>query len=256
MSLAPASTGRLLVGNDVVLVRDARCVGKSRDLRFAKRVLAPEELSNVLASEDPDESLWLHWAAKEAAFKVVTKIEGHPPVFAHARFVVDVQRGPSRHTEWSFEASGTVTFAGVRLPFRASVTRDRIHALSWSGEDPQREAPEIEIRTGEASVGRSRGRVDAGIQPFALLLNERFSFHERRSIHSPPSAYVRLFARASIAEALDVDERRLEIVSGTEATGRVPPRVLLDGLPAPVDLSLSHHGALVAWAFAVEDPRA
>lgn len=240
------------MGNDIVQVRDPRCVGKSRDLRFVKRVLDPEEMSRVLAADDTDEWLWLHWAAKEAAFKVVSKLQGQPPVFEHPRFRVDVHKVPVRHAEWSFGASGQVTYNGLRLPFRASLTLERIHALSWSGEDPLRDAPEIEITTGEASVGRSRNLLDAGAQPFALLLNERFSFHERRSIHSPPSAYVRLFARAAIAEALDIDERRLEIVCGPEPTGRTPPRVLLDGVDSAVDLSLSHHGALVAWAFAVE----
>ena len=41
------------------------------------------------ASDRPDELLWRLWAAKEAAFKVVSKIRGAPPLFVHPAFRVD-----------------------------------------------------------------------------------------------------------------------------------------------------------------------
>jgi hypothetical protein len=62
---------------------------------------------------------------------------------------------------------------------------------------------------------------------------------------------VRLESRAHLASELAVAEERLEIVSAGGRTGRVPPAVLLDGLPAAVDLSLSHHGYWIAWALLI-----
>ncbi len=203
----------------------------------------------MLGESDATEALWLCWAAKEAAFKAVSKQAKEPPVFAHRAFrvVVDSQPPRSRH---SFDVGGVVTHEGVAIPFEASVSPRRIHALAWSGADATT-ASDLQIQIGEVSVGRSVDKMDAGLQPFELLLNERFTFRERRSIHSPPSAYVRLFAREAIAGALDVDERRLEIVCGHEPTGRMPPVLMLDGTPGPVDVSLSHHAPFVTWAFTV-----
>ena len=77
------------VGIDVVDPRDRRCVGKARDERFLARVLAETERGAVGAAPDPDATLWRLWAAKEAAFKVITKVRGAPPVFVHAAFRVD-----------------------------------------------------------------------------------------------------------------------------------------------------------------------
>ena len=59
---------------------------------------------------------------------------------------------------------------------------------------------------------------------------------------------MRLGARAALSTALGVEEGRLEIVCAPGATGRRPPRVLLDGSPAAADVSLSHHGNWIAWA--------
>ena len=70
---------RLLVGNDIVDLRDRRCPGKSRHLRFVNRVFHPAEASRILSSPDADGMLWLHWAAKESAYKVASKVLGDPP---------------------------------------------------------------------------------------------------------------------------------------------------------------------------------
>ena len=237
---------KLYVGNDIVDLGHPRCSGKSTDLRFLNRIFHSSEASRILSEEDPDRALWLHWAAKEAAFKVVSKVLGDPPVFSHAKFVVYVDRD-STSRAGGFPIWGTVEWNELSLPFRAAVNETRVHALSWSGKDPSQEAPDIEIATGEAFVG-SGDLLGTGAAPFEFMLKERFSARERRSIHSPSSAYGRLLARTAIADALDVEEKRLEIVCGDQPNGRTAPQVLLDGQDADVDVSLSHHGDQVAWA--------
>ncbi len=67
---------------------------------------------------------------------------------------------------------------------------------------------------------------------------------------------MRLAARAALAKALGVDEARVQVVSNDGPKGRIPPEVLLDGEPAPADVSLSHHGRWLAWALRVRDPSA
>lgn len=56
-------------------------------------------------------------------------------------------------------------------------------------------------------------------------------------------------ARQALAAAIGVAERDLEIGCGPGKPGRRIPNVLLRGKDLPVDLTLSHHGRLVAWAF-------
>ena len=251
---------RLLVGNDIVDLRDRRCPGKSRHLRFVARVFHPVEASRILSAADADGTLWVHWAAKEAAYKVVSKCLGAPPVFEHSAFRASIERAPDSTAtdQTGFNTVGSVVYQDLRIPFRAAWNADRIHALAWSGEDPMQPSPSIEISTGEAHV---QGALDSdnastGNSQYDLLLKERFTARERRSIHSPRSAHVRLMARSAMSERLGIDERRLEIVCGDAATGRIPPRVFRDGRPDGVDVSMSHHGHRVAWAFAGESAAA
>ena len=247
----------LLVGNDIVDLRDRRCPGKSRHLRFVARVFHPVEASRILSAADADGTLWLHWAAKEAAYKVVSKCLGAPPVFEHAAFRARIDEAPDSTAtdQTGFNTVGSVAYHDLKIPFRAAWNSDRIHALAWSGEDTTKPTPSIKIATGEAHIqgaALERESRSADASPYEFLLKERFTPRERRSIHSPQSAHVRLMARSAMSERMGVDERRLEIVCGDVATGRTPPRVFLDGRPDRMDVSMSHHGHRVAWAFANE----
>ncbi|PIP08679.1 MAG: hypothetical protein COX51_03190, partial [Syntrophobacteraceae bacterium CG23_combo_of_CG06-09_8_20_14_all_50_8] len=60
----------LRVGNDIVDLTHPHAKGKSRDLRFLKRVFLPDEERQILASHEPDTMLWTLWTGKEAAYKV------------------------------------------------------------------------------------------------------------------------------------------------------------------------------------------
>lgn len=216
-------TTGLTVGTDVVDLRDPRTVGKVRDGRFLARVLHDHERGAVAASPDPDEALWIHWAAKEAVYKVVSKLRGSPPVFAHRDFVV---------------VGDAVEYEGGRYPLDVRRHGPALHAVSCTG------APLLQVLTG-------LGRLDEPHAPWSGSLEElmaRLSRREADPVHSLASAAVRIAARGALAAALGVDEDRLEIVCAPGVTGRRPPFVLLDGSPAPADVSLSHHGDWIAWA--------
>lgn len=213
------------VGNDVVDLGDPRCVGKAGDERFLVRVLAAKERELVERATDPDLVLWTLWAAKEAAFKAVSKATGRVPVFVHADFEVE---SPA-------DGLGRVRWDGLELPFlvRGGRSTGSVHVVAWSG------SPRPRMAGGSSLVDRG------------AALRERLSSRELANVHSAASAHVRLEARAHLARLSGAPEEELEIVCEKGPAGRVPPRVLRAGNRAPWDVSLSHHGRLVAWVVAL-----
>jgi hypothetical protein len=80
----------------------------------------------------------------------------------------------------------------------------------------------------------------------------RLSDREGDAVHSLESAAVRVAARAALAASMLVAEDRLEIVCDPGPYGRRPPRVCLDGASTGADVSLSHAGRWIAWAYWVD----
>lgn len=262
----------LLVGNDVVDLADPRCVGRSGDRRFLERILSVEEARRIRSADRPDTLLWLFWAAKEAAYKVVSKLRGEPPPFVHARFQVAVEPAGSAPFGEAPPPSltGTVTWEEHVVPFRATVGPERIHAVAWWGArgraaiDGKSAAEDGKARDGRGaprglsagiSVGLSTLPADSA-ERWREDLSSRFTPREWAAVHSRPSAVVRLEARAELARRLDAPEREVEIVCPGDAPGRTPPQVLRDSRRARADVSLSHHGRFVAWAVAIDEEEA
>ncbi len=211
------------VGNDVVDLSEPGVRGKAGDGRFVRRVLHPSEVVAVTEARDPDRALFTSWAAKEAAFKVVSKLRGAPPVFAHRAFV---HRGE------------TVEYEGTHYPLRIEALGTTIHVVATSGVDPAGAFAERHPLTQPGSPWNgSLDQLIGGLTP-----------REAEPVHSLASAAVRLGARRALATLLEVEESRLQIVCAPGMTGRRPPRALLDGAPAPADVSLSHHGGQIGWA--------
>lgn len=220
--------GLPVVGNDVVDLDQPRCAGKAQDTRFVERVFTAFERECIVEAPDPDRALWRRWAAKESAYKVVTKLLDSPPVFAHAAFVVDIDPDGSR---------GTVAYREFTVPFTLHEGSDHLHTIA--------------VHSG----GRSKDyRVVAGMEgadasPPLDELRCRFTPAERAFIHGAPSALARLAARRDMAAALAVAQEDILILAADGPPGRVPPVVRIDGDLGRVDLSLSHDGRYVAWAF-------
>ena len=221
------------VGNDVVDLGQARCEGKAADTRFVQRVFTASEQAGILAAEDPDRALWRRWAAKEAGFKVVSKVLGSPPVFAHTAFVVDLDADMS---------GGIVTYREFTVPFTLVEGLDHVHTVAVHSRD---DGPEPSVVVGIESS-------DTDVRPPLDSLQDRFTLEERAFIRSVPSALVRLAARRDMASSLAVPESDLLILGAEGAPGRVPPVVRVGGVEGLVDLSLSHDGRYVAWAFVVD----
>ena len=267
------------VGNDVVDLADPRTHERASDERFLRRVCDPREVDVIRASDDPDLELWCHWAAKETGFKIVSKLLGEPPPFAHRRFRVvwsastasraegEVDRGRLRVGRVVYERDDPVAVPGssapVRLeaPVRVNLLSDRaLHALGRVPTDG--EVTGLEGMTASAGSPATDG-LSAVVGEAALLhdphaawsgtlaqLLGRFSAREADAVYSLSSAAVRLAARSALALRLGVDESRLEIVCAPGPTSQRIPSVLVDGEQAGADVSLSHDGRWIAWAIA------
>ena len=122
---------------------------------------------------------------------------------------------------------------------RWHVLPGRVGALAWNGSPD--EGP-VEWGWGAATEFDPVPH-----DPLDVLLT-RLSQPERAAVHSRGSALVRLLARRALAHALEAEEARVAVICGQGSKGRMPPEALLDGLPAPADVSLSHHGRWLAWA--------
>jgi phosphopantetheinyl transferase (holo-ACP synthase) len=241
----------IFVGNDVVDLEQPRSRGKARHERFVARVFADDEQRAIRTSEDPDVELWSRWTAKEAAYKVISKLLPRPPVFAHRAFRTSWHRHDEPPNDVARTGDGTrrtIRRGVVRyesLEVEVSVTRSAgtLHALAASDPRGLREGP-----------AAARSEVEAlGLEgaPWSMSLADLragLSELELEAVHSRQSAAVRLGARAALADHLSLPEARIQIVCDPGQLGLRPPRVLIDGQRSAADVSLSHDGDWIAWA--------
>jgi len=233
------------IGNDVVDLGADRVGSMATNPRFVARVFSAQERLALGRSEDPFLETWRMWAAKEAAYKVVSKVRGEPPVFVHRDFEVhwdDIPPGTAGGVR-----SGLVLHEGERFKVRSDVgpLRAWVAAVAAPPSHP----------LGAPWVIHAIDRIDRSGAPWTGPLDallERFSERERDAVHSLPSAAVRIAAREAVSEVLGIPN--VEIVCSSGSLGRRPPRVLVDGRPSNVDVSLSHDGPWIAWAIALALP--
>jgi phosphopantetheinyl transferase (holo-ACP synthase) len=205
----------LLVGNDVVDLRDPENQPVAIHPRFDERVFTWSERARILAAGSPHRMRWVLWAAKESAYKVARKID--PRVcFSPRAFVV---RLPGGEIEAPDPFLAEVSHAVGRFQVRLEGTDDWVHAVaSLSGAGVAKAGWELR------SLGRAAVRRMPGVEA---------------------SAKVRQLARSAVASALTIVPSDIVIAA---AAKRVP-RVTWRGGRLPVDLSFSHHGRFVACAW-------
>ena len=243
------------VGNDIVDLTNPRTEGRSADERFVARVLDPDEQETVRASAQPDLELWCHWAAKEAGYKVISKLVGEPPPFVHRTFKVawsEIPAGTPAHSgsDGAVIRRGRVSWQAQRAQVSVARHAHGVHAVAHACR--QGPAREVCVRPRVALLDAPGSAWAGALEELTPLLTER----EADAVYSLASAAVRVGARGELAGLLGVPERRLEIVCAPGPTSQRPPRVLLDGRDTEADVSLSHDGPLIAWALWVGMDRA
>ncbi|MFV1988533.1 MAG: 4'-phosphopantetheinyl transferase superfamily protein [Gemmatimonadota bacterium] len=200
----------MLVGNDVVDLRDLENQPSAIHSRFDERVFTRAERARLTLEATAHRTRWRMWAAKESAFKVARKID--PAVrFLPRRFAV----------RFEGNARAVVQHAVGRFDVSFSGADDWVHAIAT-------------LSDGVAA------RVPAAMVPAAMI--ERV--HRGRSAAAHASARVRTMARSAVGSLLSIAPAEIEIAPA----GRIPVATWRK-LPLPVDLSLSHHGRFLACAW-------
>lgn len=229
---AISSLSAAFVGVDVVDLTADRIRDRGLSQRFLDRVFTEAERARIDAAADEVSETWTLWAAKEAAFKVVSKLLGTPPVFEHRAFEV-------------IDAPGTpptgVRYRDIHVALTARSDAEHVVVHAWND-------PSSLVMVSEMGQDDAQELLDFR-EPFDAWCGPRFTPEEREALHSRASAFVRLLARMDAARFLDMEEKRLSIRAGPGATGRRPPFLFVDGRESPsTDLSFSHHGNRLAWA--------
>ncbi|MDI6726298.1 MAG: 4'-phosphopantetheinyl transferase superfamily protein [Smithellaceae bacterium] len=194
--------------------------GKCLDQPFAARVLTAAEEEALDRNGRRDLLLWLIWAAKETAFKAMSKAEGGLS-FIPRRFQLDLAGIPadlSSLGNWY----GLVRTPGGEVYVKADATDDYVHV-----------------------VGCTDGEALKRITAFCAAPGG----DEAELPRSEESRLVRGTAIETLAVYLGVSPTDLEIRRLPGVKGLGPPLLYHKDTPAAVDLSLSHHGRYVAVAF-------
>lgn len=212
------------VGNDVVDLTDAETRSGATHPRFLARVCRDEEIARIAAAADPRRMLWAHWAAKESAFKALRKLRPALP-FIPRRFAVSFDI-PRDGEPWL----GSVEVDGHAAAVRVGHETDYLHAVAEAQASP---------------TDRPRPVAAALLMGVhELPVTEVFPAPSARA--GALSAAARRHLIAALAGHLGCAESDLAVVR--PATPGIPPCVTLRGKPSALDVSLSHHGRLVAFA--------
>ncbi len=237
------------------------------DRRFIARVFTPEEQERIDRSESPDATLWMLWAAKEAAFKAVSKLK--PGLsFTHRVYAVTSPRN-----EESLKAAGSrPTTDCLRLLSEENSLCSRSHREPAHRDEPGKAASILLKQTnGNAVSIQERGVImtPAGpVDTFFTLSSHRVHciaavrngnggapaatpvhvLEERRDGPFDPSAAVRRAAIHHLASVLKASPYYIDIRRDKTTHGYGAPRVFIEGSRTDIDISLSHDGKYIAFA--------
>ena len=210
-----------MIGNDIIDLCDPDAQFATYSPRFDERVFGPGEREAIEAAPDPEACRWRTFAAKEAAYKALRKIDSQA-TFSPRRLEVTFQEGDlTRARVTDRGASKTCATFEVRFFIDDSC----VHAIAFYCEWDASRLVYGSRRTECAP----RGGSDA----------------------DEPSRAARALACEKIAAVMGVAPQELEI----RKRGRVP-FLLAGGVPVPGNLSLSHHGDFAGFAFEWESAEA
>ncbi|MFQ5649426.1 MAG: 4'-phosphopantetheinyl transferase superfamily protein [bacterium] len=230
----------LLVGNDIVDLNEAGIRGKSRHTRFVTRVFTEKERKMIHAAPNSDLALWILWAAKESAYKIVSKRFG-PPVFSHQKFEASFEKEESWFEE--DRSAVWVAYADTQYQFDFENHQKYVHAVGTFVTCGKRGdyilfSKTVRVTQNELACWQDK-----------KVWQQMFSEKEQESVHRAESAYVRFLSKKALAEKLNVASNRLQIIRPERDGKSEPPHILLDNHRCEIDLSLSHHGRWIAWCF-------
>jgi hypothetical protein len=186
--------------------------GKSQDSRFLKKILTNAEIEFVQNAGNPDAALWSHWASKETAYKVIKK-SFPDAAFLPRQWQVVFNKTKSKYSE------GEVIIPGKgRVYIRFFSTPQYIHCIG------------ADVLTA----------LDELIWSVDVL-------PEKEKIN--PSLYLRYCLAQSLSKHFSLNFHHIKIKRARENGELQPPHVYVDGRETDIDISLSHDGRFVAYAY-------
>ena len=194
-------------------------------MRFLKKILTDTEVEQVCCSGNPEAALWSFWACKEAAYKVVQK-KDHHAAFLPGRWSVryhDFQDLPEKHPSLQSDCrEGEVVIPGSGNVY--------VHLFTFPSY--------VHCIASDTSEGVNRivARVNRLPRP-------------KNSLHTDPSLFVRSKLLRCLARHLRLPARDLKIVREPQTDGLGPPLLYIAGARSVIDLSISHDGCYVAYAY-------
>ncbi len=203
----------MLVGNDVVDLHDPGSRPGALHARFDARVFTSVERKTlkVLAPSPASqhELRWTLWAAKESAYKVAKKIDSAVR-FLPRDFVVRPI------------AEGRAVVLHEAGPFDVQLERtdEWVHAVAT-----------LSVASAPSTGSLTHRSVSGGVERL-------------EAPGADPSRFVRNLACETLGSWLNVSPGQVQIVAH-----RGIPIALWRNRRLPVDLTLSHHGRFVAWAW-------
>lgn len=201
----------LYVGNDVVDLQDAANAGKSRDSRLLKKILTDVEIEFVKNAEQPDTALWSFWACKETAYKVIKKY-CFDAAFIPRQWQTVFHSAPLDYAEGKVIISGK-SAVHIRLFANAGY----VHC---TGSDDQ-----------------------------SVLDKLTWGVESLPKIETDASIFVRQCLVDRLTKHLSQDFHQIEIRRTRKNDEFSPPCVYVCGVKTDMDISLSHDGRFVAYAF-------
>lgn len=229
----------MLIGNDLIDIRTREARGKASDGRFIARVFTQGEAACIESSSDPDHTLWILWAGKEAAYKIAKKLQP-ATIFAHAAYEVTPaaheparDRQPTERFRGHVHIRGMQGLEGISFPVEWEVTASFVHCVAI---ESAADAPHVWSKVA------SHEELERASYPYEP------SEREMVSVRSAESIAVRRLARELARESGLGD---VEIVRERSGATFGPPRLFPAGGTAPLagwDLSLSHDGYFAAAA--------
>ena len=202
------------IGNDVVDWKLPANAGKSWDSRYLRKILTNAEIEIVQEAENQDRALWSLWACKETAYKVVRKTSVGAPFLPR---LWSVQLKQSGHTVME----GEVVLPGGSTVFVQLSAENYVHCI---GADRLRDLEQIIW----------------GVEPVP---------ETGSCVNIDPSLHGRKCLLRKLSDVHQLDFREMEIRRAKKGLEFQPPYLYYKNEKAPFDISLSHDGKFVAYAF-------
>ena len=207
------------VGNDIVDLKAPAAKGKSKDLRFLKRVLTKNETEIMLNSDHPDTLLWFFWAAKETAYKAISK---NSSAITSAPLKYEVVLNMSD----PYLCRGKVCTPSGTVNTRFVFDDDKVSCIGKTGSD------DFSGFFFDINIIKAENRID----------------YDKSS--EQVSSLVRDSAINSMSDFFNEPAGNFKICRFYDDNGNQgPPVVLLNGKYLEVDISLSHDGRFFAYAW-------